>query len=226
MKLQHSLRSVPPNLPPAIQSLPLLKKFVDGLDAPIASIVNFLLSSSVMPSEMKLAFVTPLLKKPNLCSDDLNNYRAVFLLSILSKLIECVVAKQLVKHLVAHNLYVPAQSAYRPNHLTETALLRVVNGHLLCLDLGDAAVLALLDQSSAFDTINHPILLNRLSSCFGITGFVLNWFHTYLSDVSQSVSISGVTSATALLLFNVSLGSVRGPLFFPLFSNIPSARRH
>jgi hypothetical protein len=63
---------------------------------------------------------------------------------------------------------------------------------LLCLDKGDAAVLALLDQYVAFDTIDHSILVNRPSCCFGITGSVLNWFQSYLYHRRQSVSISAL----------------------------------
>ena len=146
----------------------LFKKFADVLVIPITSIVNLSLSSGVFPEEIKLAFVTPLLKKPNLCVDDTNNYRPVSLLSFLSELIERVVAKQLSKHLTACDLYVSVQSAYRPNHSTETALLKVVNDLLLALDSGNATVLALLDQSAAFDTIDHVILLSRLRCGFGL----------------------------------------------------------
>jgi hypothetical protein len=64
---------------------PLLKKFSDFLAVPITLIVNMSISNRVFPDEMKIAYVTPLLKKPSLCSDDLNNYRPVSLLSFLSK---------------------------------------------------------------------------------------------------------------------------------------------
>ena len=50
------------------------------------------------------------------------------------------------------------QSAYRPNHSTETALLRVRNGLLYILDERKAAILVLLDLSVAFDTIDHTII--------------------------------------------------------------------
>ncbi len=200
-------------------STSLLKKFADVLAIPITSIVNLSLSSGVFPEEMKLAFVTPLLKKPNLCVDDPNNYRPVSLLSFLSKLIERVVAEQLSKYLTACDLYVSVQSAYRPNHSMETALLKVVNDLLLAVENGHAAVLALLDQRTAFDTIDHVILLNRLRCCFGLSGSVFFWFECYLSARRQSVSISGINSVTVLLLFGVPQGSVLGPVLFTLYNS-------
>ena len=111
---------------------------------------------------MKLAHVIPLLKKNGLDPYVLSNYRPVSLLSFLSKLLERVVAKQLVNHLESQSLFASVQSAYRPGHSTETALLKVVNDLLSSADNGDAVILALLDQSAAFDTVDHPILLDRL----------------------------------------------------------------
>jgi hypothetical protein len=177
------------------------------------------LSLGVFPDEIKLFYVNPLLKNPTLCPDDLNNYHPVSLLSFLSNLVERVVCKQLANHLFKCNLHVPVQSAYRPNHSTETALLKVVNDILVAIDNGDASVLALLDQSAAFDTIDHSILLNRLNACFGITGCVFSWFTSYLSHRSQSVSIAGITSAAVLLLYGVPQGSVLGPIFFTLYNS-------
>jgi hypothetical protein len=121
------------------------------------------ISQGVFPDEIKIAYVTPLLKRPSLCSDYLNNYRPVSFLFFMSKLVERVVCRQLTSHLIKCNLFVPVQSAYRSDHSTE-ALLKVVNDLLLVLDNGDAAVLTLLDQSAAFDTVDHGILLGRLSA--------------------------------------------------------------
>ncbi|CAB4034340.1 Hypothetical predicted protein [Paramuricea clavata] len=73
------------------------------------------------------------------------------------------------------------QSAYRRYHSTETALLKVLNDILLSMNSQRVTLLVLLDLSSAFDTIDHGILLERLRSKFGIRGTVLSWFSSYLS---------------------------------------------
>jgi hypothetical protein len=130
----------------------------------------------VFPDEMKLALVTPLLKKPSLDPEVLGNFRLIYNVSFLSKLLERVVARQLIAYLERRSLLVPVQSAYRANHSTKTALLKVLNDLLIAVEGGKAIVLALLDQSAAFDTIDHAILLDRLTARFGITGCFLAWF--------------------------------------------------
>ena len=71
------------------------------------------------------------------------------------------------------------QSAYRDKHSTETALINVQNDILSALDAGSSDILLILDLSSAFDTIDHDILLSRLCNVYGIT--TLDWFWSYLT---------------------------------------------
>ena len=86
------------------------------------------------------------------------------------------------------------QSAYKSGHSTETALVSVKNDVPLALDRGEATAVVLLDQSAAFDTIDHSTLLDCLSSCFGIGGIVLERFESYLSDHLQCVKIGSILS--------------------------------
>ena len=151
----------------------------------------------------KSAVVTPLIKKPNLPSNDLKNYRPVSGLSFISKLVERVVAKQLLEHINVNNLDNPYQSTYKAGHSTETALLYIKNEVHLSLSRGETTALVLLDLSAAFDTIDHSTLLGCLQNWFGVGGSVLKWFTTYLMDRYQSVKIGSTLSDVCKLLFGV-----------------------
>jgi hypothetical protein len=195
----------------------LLKDVVDDLAAPITKLINSSLSSCKFPNAMKQALVTPLLKKQNLPSESLKNYRPVSNLSFVSKLTEKVVASQLGSHMCENDLYVPVQSAYRSHHSTETALLKVLNDMLVSVDEGNGVILVLLDLSAAFDTIDHEILIDRLSQRLGIKDHALSWFKSYLSERLQSIHLHGNSSTPKYLLFGVPQGSVLGPILFSAY---------
>ena len=90
---------------------------------------------------------------------------------------------------MAKNLNEELQSAYKAEHSTETALLRVHNGILMSVDEKEAAVLVLLYLSAAFDTIDHNVLFTRLNKMYGLKGTAIDWFRSYLNNRSQAVSI-------------------------------------
>ena len=197
---------------------PLLCELLDSVLPLLTDIVNKSLTSGVFPEIFKTALVKPLLKKPSLDPNDLKNYRPVSNLSFISKIIEKVVLSQLSVHLSTNRLWNPLQSAYRPGHSTETALLKVMSDLLLSLDKGNVSVVALLDLSAAFDTIDHAVLLQRLENVFGICDTALSWFSSYLSNRTQIVSIEGARSTPMLIRFGVPQGSVLGPVLFVLYT--------
>ena len=165
----------------------------------------------------KSALVTPILKKRCLDHNDLNNYRPISNLCFIAKMLEKLVLSQVSSYLNSHNLYNTCQSAYRPGHSTETALLKAVNDLFLSLNKGNISVLALLDFSSAFDTIDHTILVHRLHTDFGFTDAVLQWFSSYLTDCTHYVSLSNHCSAFAPVHSGVPQGSVLDPILFTMY---------
>ena len=84
------------------------------------------------------------------------------------------------------------------------------------MDNGRITALVLLDLSSAFDTVNHNILLNTLTS-LGIKGQAYKWFKSYLSDHHQIVCIDGHKSDSSCVTRGVPQGSVGGPTLFSLY---------
>ena len=137
-------------------------------------------------------------------------------LGFLSKLVERVAAKQLMSHINNNKLDNPHQSAYKPGHSTETALLSIKNEVHLSLARGEPTALVLLDLSAAFDTTDHNILLGYFKSWFGLGGTVLKWFASYLSDQCQTIKIGSTLSELSKFIYSVPQGSVLGPLLFSL----------
>ena len=189
--------------------------------------INLSLKSGYVPQVFKVAVIKPLLKKPSLDPDILSNYRSIFNLLFISKILEKVVASQLSDHLPRNDQFEVFQSGFRIHHSTEMALVRVTNNLLMVSDNGLVSKLVLLDLSAAFDTIDHSLLLHRFEHVIGIKGTVLGWFKSYLSDRFQFVQVH-VSSADEGLLWRPTGLSTRTDPFHvthaPLGKNYPEPR--
>jgi len=166
------------------------------------------------PTSQKLAIVRPLLKKSTLDPDEVSSYRPVSNLSFISKTVERVVAARFSKHIESNGLLPVHQSAYRQFHSTETAITALHNDLARAADADRVTAVVLLDLSSAFDTVDHQILLSVLQRRFGVDGAALAWFQSYLSDRTQRFLVGDNRSKTFTLDCSVPQGSVLGPLEF------------
>jgi hypothetical protein len=128
------------------------------------------------------------------------SYRPISNLTVLSKSLERLVARQIIDYLTEYRLLPELQSAYRVHHSTETAVLKVLADILRAIDQGDLAVLTLLDLSAAFDTVDHVTLLHRLRSSYGFTDSALNWFASYLTGRVQFVRCGKTSSSLSEVL--------------------------
>jgi len=115
---------------------------------------------------------------------DVRSYRPISNLSVMSKLLERLVAKQLVEYLTSYGLLPALQLAYRS---METVVLKVLSDILKAIEAGNLAVLALLNLSAAFDTVDHATLLQRLKTSYGLDGTVLKCIASNLKDRKQFV---------------------------------------
>jgi len=192
----------------------LLKRLSTHITPVICHLCNLTMQSGIFPSVLKEARVRPLLKKSTLDPDNASSYRPISNLSYISKLVERVVVKRFTNHVGTHNLFPVQQSAYRPFHSTETAVLSVHDLLVRSIDNNQISVLVLLDLSAAFDTVDHEILLSVLSGRFGVNGTALNWFRSYLSGRTQTFTYAGNQSISYQLDCSVPQGSVLGPVEF------------
>ena len=123
----------------------------------------------------------------------LTNYRPISQLPITSKIIERIVSRQLIYYLEDNNVLDPFQSAFRKSYSTETALNHITDTLYNSHDSSHCAQLLLLDLSSAFDTLNHNILIERIKE-LGIEGSPLRWLISFFTDRTSSVKINDFIS--------------------------------
>jgi len=153
------------------------------------------------------------------------NYRPISNLNCISKVLERLFLSRFQAHILASPNFNQYQSAYRPGCSTETALQLLLGRIYSESDEGKPTLLISLDLSSAFDVIDHVILLKRLSHSFGVTGTAYFWIQSYLCGRTQSVRIGRHLSASTPCSVGVLQGSVLGPLLFLIYTS-PIAQAH
>ena len=198
-------------------STSLLKSCASTFSILISHLANLSFDQGAFPSKFKHALITPLLKKLGLSKSYPSNFRPISNLNTIGKILERLALARLLPHLSISPSFSPLQSAYRKFHSTETALLKLTNDIMDSIDSGKVTILAALNMSAAFDTLDHATLLHRLEHTFGLSGTVHTWIHSYLTNRSSFVKIDSSSSSCDTSLTGVLQGSVLGPLLFVLF---------
>lgn len=103
------------------------------------------------------------------------------------------------------------------HYSTRSALLRITNDILLSVDSGNCVVLILLDQSAAFDTVDHNIPLDHLQKTVGLHGTAVEWFRSHLKDRSFTIHIDNYYSSIAPVTCGVPQEFILGPVLFSVY---------
>ena len=184
----------------------------------LTHIYNLCLKQNIFPSILKNAKVIPLPKSKDL--GDLNNFRPISLLSVISKPLEKHIYNSLICFVEDHDLFHPFQSGFRKHHSCHTALTRMCDSWLSAINRNQPEITGcvFLDLKKAFDLVDHDILLKKLSIYFQNSN-TLALIKSYITNRSQQVFLNGTFSTVSSIKCGVPQGSVLGPLLFGLFIN-------
>lgn len=160
--------------------------------------------------------ILPILKKPGADSSVLSNFRPISLLPYLGKVLEAHVTTCLSSFIESSQTLDSHQAGFRPAHSTESVILAVLDELRKSADMDSPQALVLLDLSAAFDTVDHNILIDRVSDA-GIQGPALQWLSSFLSNRSQAVRLGNFSSKAKALTCGVHQGSSLSPLLFNLY---------
>ena len=183
----------------------------------LTNVLNMSLKVGVVPADWKLARVTPIYKGNGKKNDE-NNYRPISVIANISMLMEREVHSQIMEYFIEHHFFTIDQFAFLKRHSTITSLHRMLDEWYEAINENEFIISCFFDIQKCFDSINHEILLKKLS-LYGITGNELKWFKNYLNERRQYVLCNNKESDVREVVTGVPQGSALGPLLFLIFVN-------
>ena len=193
-----------------------IKASIHILASPLSYICNLSFSTAIFPDKLKTAKVFPVFK-----SDDIthfSNYRPISILPCLSKVLEKLFYSRLYTFITKFNIFNHHQYGFRQHYSTYMAVLELINNIYQGFENNEFTVGIFVDLKKAFDTVNHSILLDKLSY-YGIRGIPPAWLSSYLSNRQQYVLVNNCSSPYNTIKCGVPQGSVLGPLHFLIYIN-------
>ena len=184
---------------------------------PLTKIINIHIERNTFPDLMKVGRITPIYKFPKDGSRlDKTCYRPVSVLPVFSKNFERFVLNSMMEYV--NSILSDHISAYRKGYGCQNVLLNLTEEWRQYLDNNEIVGAVLMDLSKAFDCLPHELLLAKLSA-YGFEKETLGFFHSYLKERKQTVSIKGKSSMVLDILAGVPQGSILGPILFNIFLN-------
>ena len=165
----------------------------------LVHIINCSLHTLTIPNDRKIAVVSPLFKEGD--RTVAYNYRPISILPAVSKVLEHVVHVQVYKYIESNSILSDAQFGFRKGHSTTSCVLNLLDVIYKSIDNNKFIGVVFLDLKKAFDTVDHGLLLQKLSK-YGLADNAVLWFENYISNRKQCTKVSGCKSN----LLNITCG--------------------
>ena len=192
----------------------MLKKEKLTFSKLILGLINETLKSKIFPDVLKIAKVIPIFKKGD--KSNLNNYRPISLLPVLSKVLEKVINKQITSKLDELKLIDDNQYGFRTGHSTEDAVLKFIDYIEKAKKKYKHVASIHIDVSKAFDSCNHAILQAKLKR-IGLSGNGLDLMRSYMKDRVQELWVENEFGGSFAINIGVGQGTVLGPTLFKIY---------
>ena len=192
------------------------------METSLAVMFNTSIETSLFPKFWKLARVTPIFKGGD--RSDTSNYRPIFILPVISRLFEKLIANQLYRYMNENNMFSSNQSGFRSLHSILACLLKNTNDWYSGLDLGKLVGLVFIDLKKAFDTVDHDISFAKNSIISVYSNVSYYGFNPTLKNRQQFCRVNGIDSEINSINIGIPQGSCLGPLLFIIYINdLPQA---
>jgi hypothetical protein len=192
----------------------VLKAGGEVLAYPLCYIINTSITSGRFPGRWKEAKLIPIHKKGN--TQEVNNYRPVSNLCVISKVLEMVVHDQITRHCDKENLIPKSQHGFQVGKSTLTATISMFDQWQQAMEKEQSTGVLIFDLSAAFDTLDHKILARKLTS-LNFSDQSLMWINSFLERRVQQVQVGRTLSSARHIGVGVPQGSVLSPLLFLLY---------